>query len=104
MSRAAGELCTRCRLHLRQCSVFRNRFQRLGWPQSTEGKVPDKVDLLAALRAQQFQLERLLHSQLWVSNAPRASLDEVTAQIARTKRILAELETAVEIRKEEAFG
>jgi len=66
--------------------------------------VLDKVDLLAALRAQQFQLERLLRSQLWVSNAPRASLDEVTAQIARTKRILADLETAVEIRKEEAFG
>jgi len=60
----------------------------------------EKVNLLAALRAQQCQLQRLLHAQLWVGEAPRASLDEAISQIDLTKRILADLETVVEIRRE----
>lgn len=62
----------------------------------------DTVELLAALRQQQVQLQQLLRQQLWVADAPKASLDEVVAQIIHTKRVLSDLEEVINIRREEA--
>jgi hypothetical protein len=63
--------------------------------QSREVKLPDKVNLLTALRDQQFQLKRLLDMQLWVSETPKATLEEMEAQIKTNKRILSDIEAAI---------
>ncbi|MFL6819659.1 MAG: hypothetical protein ACJ8EF_17150 [Bradyrhizobium sp.] len=67
-----------------------------------EAKLSDTVELLAALKQQQAQLQQLLRQQLWVADAPKASLDKVVAQIIRTKRVLSDLEEVINIRREEA--
>ena len=70
-----------------------------------EAKLPDKVNLIAALRDQQFQLQRLLGMQLWVSATPKATLEAIEAQILATKGVLAELEQLIahhKVRNEDA--
>jgi hypothetical protein len=70
-----------------------------------EAKLPDKVNLIAALRDQQFQLQRLLEMQLWVSATPKATLEAIEAQILATKGVLAELEQLIarqKVRNEDA--
>jgi hypothetical protein len=60
-----------------------------------EGKLPDKMNIVIALRDQQFQLKRLLEMQLWVSATPKATLEEIEAQILATKATLAALEQLI---------
>jgi hypothetical protein len=57
--------------------------------------LPDKVNIVAALRDQQFQLKRLLEIHLWVRAAPKARLEEIEAQIHATKATLAILEKLI---------
>jgi hypothetical protein len=64
-----------------------------------EAKLPDKVNLIAALRDQQFQLQRLLENQLWVSETPKATLEEMEAQIKTKKRILSDIEAVINHKK-----
>jgi hypothetical protein len=60
-----------------------------------EAKLPEKVNLIVALRDQQFQLQRLLEKQLWVSGTPKATLEEIETQIKTTKRVLSDLEAII---------
>jgi hypothetical protein len=64
-----------------------------------EAKLPDKVNLIAALRDQQFQLQRLLENQLWVSETPKVTLEEMEAQIKTKKRILSDTEAVINHKK-----
>ncbi len=57
--------------------------------------MPDKVNLIAALRDQQFQLQRLLGMQLWSSATPKATLEEIEVEVSATKAVLAELEQLI---------
>jgi hypothetical protein len=57
--------------------------------------LPDKVNIVTALRDQQFQLKRLLEMQLWVTAAPKESLEEIEAQIHATKATFAILEKLI---------
>ena len=61
--------------------------------------MPDKVNLIAALRDQQFQLQRLLEKQLWVSETPKATLEEMEDQIKTNKRILSDIEAVINHKK-----
>jgi hypothetical protein len=53
------------------------------------------MNIVIALRDQQFQLKRLLKMQLWVSATPEATLEEIEAQILATKATLAALEQLI---------
>jgi hypothetical protein len=66
---------------------------------SYEDKLLDKMNIVTALRDQQFQLKRLLEMQLWVSATPEATLEEIEAQILATKATLAALEQLIIERK-----
>lgn len=57
--------------------------------------MPEKTDLSAVLKDQQFHLRRLLETQLWMSKAPGAALDELEIEIQATKAVLAELEQLI---------
>ena len=57
--------------------------------------MPDKMNIVIALRDQQFQLKRLLEMQLWVGATPKATLEEIEAQIIATKATLAALEQLI---------
>jgi hypothetical protein len=67
--------------------------------QSREAKLRDEVNLIAALRDQQFQLQRLLEKQLWVSETPQATLEEIEDQIKTNKRILSDIEAVINHKK-----
>ena len=56
--------------------------------------MPDKMNIVIALRDQQFQLKRLLEMQLWVG-APEATLEQIEAQLLATKATLAALEQLI---------
>jgi hypothetical protein len=60
-----------------------------------EGELPDKMNIIVALRDQQFQLKRLLEMQLWVSGTPKATLEVIEAQILATKATLTALEQLI---------
>ena len=53
------------------------------------------MNIVIALRDQQFQLKRLSEMRLWVSATPEASLEEIEAQILATKATLAALEQLI---------
>jgi hypothetical protein len=57
--------------------------------------LPDKLNIVIALRDQQFQLKRLFEMQLWVSATPEATLEQIEAQILATKATLASLEQLI---------
>jgi hypothetical protein len=54
------------------------------------------INILDALKGQQAQLKRLLAQKMWISNAPKATLAEIDAQMARIKALLAELEKNIQ--------
>jgi len=70
------------------------RSNKLHSNTSYEGKLPDKMNIVIALRDQQFQLKRLLEMQLWVG-APEATLEQIEAQLLATKATLAALEQLI---------
>jgi len=49
----------------------------------------DRVNIVDALRGQQEQLKRLIAQKIWISDAPKATLSEIDAQL-RTGRTLTE--------------
>jgi hypothetical protein len=57
--------------------------------------LPDKMNIVIALRDQQFQLKRLLEMQLWVSAMPEATLEQIEAQILARKATLVALEQLI---------
>jgi hypothetical protein len=54
------------------------------------------INVLHALQGQQAQLKRLLAQKAWISNAPKATLAEMDAQVAQIKALLAELEKNIQ--------
>jgi hypothetical protein len=55
-----------------------------------------KINIVDALRGQQEQLKRLLAQPVWISDAPKATLSEMEAQVTEIKRVLAELEKVIQ--------
>ena len=54
------------------------------------------INFVDALRGQQEQLKRLLKQKILISNAPKATLSEIEAQINELKRLLARLESDIQ--------
>jgi hypothetical protein len=50
------------------------------------------INMIDALQGQVAQLRRLLAQKLWISQAPKATLSEMEAQVAQIKALIAELE------------
>ena len=53
------------------------------------------INIVDALRGQQEQLKRLLAQPIWISNASKATLSEMEAQVSEITRLLAALEKAI---------
>jgi len=56
----------------------------------------DNNQLIDALQGQLAQLKRLLAQKMWISEAPKATLSEMEAQVIEVKRLLAELEKNIQ--------
>jgi hypothetical protein len=56
----------------------------------------DRVNIVDALRGQQEQLKRLIAQKMWISDAPKAMLSEIEAQLGELKRLLAQLQSEVQ--------
>ena len=56
----------------------------------------DRVNIVDALRGQQEQLKRLIAQKMWIGDAPKTTLSEVDAQLSELKRLLAQLQSAVQ--------
>jgi hypothetical protein len=54
------------------------------------------INIVDALRGQQEQLKRLLAQPVWISDAPKAMLSEMEAQVTELQRLLTELEKAIQ--------
>src|SRR3974377_244933 len=55
----------------------------------------DRVNIVAAIRGKQEQLKRLIAQKIWISDAPKATLSEIDAQLSELKRLLARLQSNV---------
>jgi hypothetical protein len=55
----------------------------------------DRVNIVDALRGQQEQLKRLTAQKMWISDAPKATLLEIKAQLGELKRLIAQLESNI---------
>jgi hypothetical protein len=55
-----------------------------------------RINMVDALRGQQDQLKRLIAQKMLISDAPKATLSEMEAQISELKRLLAQLETDIQ--------
>jgi hypothetical protein len=49
------------------------------------------INILNALQGQQAQLKRLIAQKMWISDAPKATLTEMDAQVTQIKALLAEI-------------
>jgi hypothetical protein len=58
--------------------------------------VETNINVTDALRGQQEQLKRLVAQKVWVSEASKATLSEIAAQISELKRLLDQLETEIQ--------
>ena len=56
----------------------------------------DRVNIVDALRGQKEQLKRLIAQKIWISDAPKATLSEIDAQLSELKRLLAQLQSDVQ--------
>jgi hypothetical protein len=54
------------------------------------------INIVDAVRGQQEQLKRLLTQKMWISDAPKATLSEIEAQVSELKRLLAQLESDIQ--------
>ena len=55
----------------------------------------DRVNIVDALRGQQEQVKRLIAQKMWLSDAPKAILSEIKAQLGELKRLLGQLESDI---------
>ena len=46
------------------------------------------INVLNALQGQQAQLKRLIAQKMWISDAPKATLTEMNAQVTQIKALL----------------
>ena len=54
------------------------------------------INMIDALQGQLAQLKRLLAQKMWISEAPKATLSEMEAQVIEVKRLLAEIEKNIQ--------
>jgi hypothetical protein len=54
------------------------------------------INVLNALQGQQAQLKRLIAQKMWISEAPKATLTEMDAQVKQIKALLAEIGTDIQ--------
>jgi hypothetical protein len=54
------------------------------------------INVLNALQGQQAQLKRLIAQKMWISEAPKATLTEMDAQVKQIKTLLAEIGTDIQ--------
>jgi hypothetical protein len=54
------------------------------------------INVLNALQGQQAQLERLIAQKMWISDAPKATLTEMAAQVTQIEALLAEIGTDIQ--------
>ena len=54
------------------------------------------INIIDALRGQEAQLRRLLAQKILISEAPKAQLSEIEAQVMELKRLLNELEKIIQ--------
>jgi len=54
------------------------------------------INIIDALRGQEAQLRRLLAQKILISEAPKAQLSEIEAQVMELKRLLNELERVIQ--------
>ena len=54
------------------------------------------INVTDALRGQQEQLKRLIAQKIWISDAPRATLSEIQAQMTELKRLIEQLESDIQ--------
>jgi len=55
-----------------------------------------RINMVDALRGQQEQLKRLIAQKILISDAPKATLSEMEAQIGELMRLLAQLEKDIQ--------
>jgi hypothetical protein len=66
-------------------------------PRGPKGKMAEtSINIIDALRGQQEQLKRLLSQPVWISDAPKAKLSEMEAQVSEIKRLIAALEKLIQ--------
>jgi hypothetical protein len=56
----------------------------------------ETINITNSLKEQQAQLRRLLERKIWVSKMPKATLDEMEAQVRVTKALIADLEAEIQ--------
>ena len=61
-----------------------------------------RINVVDALRGQQDQLKRLIAQKIWLSEAPKATLSEIEAQVVELKRLLDQLESDIQDQQPEA--
>ena len=54
------------------------------------------INIVDALRGQQEQLKRLVKQKILISDATKATLTEIEAQVTELKRLLAQLESDIQ--------
>jgi hypothetical protein len=54
------------------------------------------INILNALEGQQAQLKRLIAQKMWISDAPKATLTEMNAQVTQIKALIEELEKDIQ--------
>ena len=54
------------------------------------------INVLNALQGQQAQLKRLISQKMWISDAPKATLTEMAAQVTQIEALLAEIGTDIQ--------
>jgi hypothetical protein len=61
-----------------------------------QGMAETTINVLNALQGQQAQLKRLIAQKIWISDAPKATLVEMDAQVTQIKALLAEIERDIQ--------
>lgn len=56
------------------------------------------IDIVESLKIQRDQLRRLLDEQIKISEAPKATVEEMASQVSQLKSIVSELEQLIQQR------
>jgi hypothetical protein len=96
--RKALRLPSRPRERKLECVMLATKQEPTRSAERTKGAkmAETKINMVDALRGQQDQLRRLIAQKMWISDAPKATLSEMEAQIGELKRLLAELEKDIQ--------
>jgi hypothetical protein len=57
------------------------------------------IDLLEALKQQRAQLERLLKAKIWISSAPKATIEDMKAQVVQIRSLIQELDDLIQAQR-----